>query len=171
MSTFRRNRKARRANLVELLFRLEQRPSPEELVELIGEVLDWFREHPDETDLRRLFAELISRTFIESGIPGPIPEDLLEMKTNLEGLVKTWKKQWRAEAMAEGRAVGRAKGRAEGKTDGLSEALVCVLTGKFGEVTPSVRERIRAANLATLKRWLKRAIAAPDLPSVFAQPR
>ena len=132
-------------------------------MELIGEVLDWFREHPDETDLRRLFAELISRTFIESGIPGPIPEDLLEMKTNLEGLVKTWKKQWRAEAMAEGRA--------EGKSDGLSEALVCVLTGKFGEVAPSVRERIRAANLATLKRWLKRAIAAPDLPSVFAQPR
>jgi hypothetical protein len=38
-------------------------------------------------------------------------------------------------------------------------------------VRPSLRKRIRGANLATLERWFKRAIVAPDLPSVFAEPR
>ena len=171
---------ARRANLATLLFRLERRPSSEELVELVDEAAGWFRQHPDEADLRQLFAKLVRRAFIESGIPGPIPEDLLEMKTNLEGLVKAnlekeakaYRKKLRAEALAEGltegRAEGLAEGRAQGKTDGLSEALACVLAERFGAVTPPLHEQIRAANLATLKRWLKRAIAAPDLLSVFA---
>ena len=149
----------RRASLVELLFRLEGRPSSEELVELIDEVVAWFRQHPDEADLRRLFTELVGRAYIESGVTGPIPEDLLEMKTNLEGLTKIWKKEWRAEGLAEGEAKGLVKGKAE--------ALVCLLAERFGAVRPSVRKRIYAANLATLERWLKRAIAAPDLPSVF----
>ena len=86
-------------------------------------------------------------------------EDLLEMKTNLEGLGKTWKRQWLAE------------GEAKGKTEGKAESLVCLLEGRFGTVTPSLHERISRANLATLECWFKRAIAAPDLLSVFAQPR
>ena len=157
----------RRASLVELLFRLEGRPSSEELVELIDEVVAWFRQHPDEADLRQLFTELVGRAYIESGVTGPIPEDLLEMKTNLEGLTKIWKKQWRAEGLAEGRAEGEAKGEAKGLVKGKAEALVCLLAERFGAVRPSLRKRIHAANLATLERWLKRAIAAPDLPSVF----
>ena len=161
MRTFRRKELVRPASLVELLFRLEQRPSSEELVELIDEVVGWFRRHPDETDLRQLFTELVSRAYIESGVTGPIPEDLLEMKTNLEGITKIWKKQWRAEGLAEGEAKGLAKGKAE--------ALVCLLAERFGAVRPSVRKRIHAANLSTLDRWFKRAIAAPDLPSVFTQ--
>jgi hypothetical protein len=128
-------------------------------VELIDEVVAWFRQHPDEAELRRLFTELVGRAYIESGVTGPIPEDLLEMKTNLEGLTKIWKKQWRAEGLAEGEAKGLVKGKAE--------ALVCLLAERFGAVRPSVRKRIYAANLATLECWLKRAIAAPDLPSVF----
>ena len=90
-------------------------------------------------------------------------EDLLEMKTNLEGLGKTWKRQWLAE--------GEAKGKTEGKTEGKAESLVCLLEGRFGTVTPSLHERLSRANLATLECWFKRAIAAPDLLSVFAQPR
>jgi hypothetical protein len=126
-----------------------------ELEELVGQVVGWFRQHPDYADLRRLFTELVRRAFIELGVTGPIPEDLLEMKTNLEGLGKTWKRQWRA----------------EGKAEGMAEALVCLLSARFGTVAPSLHERIRGANLATLERWFKRAIAAPDLLSVFAQPR
>ncbi len=69
-----------------LLVRLEQPPSSEELEELVGQVVGWFRQHPDYVDLRRLFTELVRQAFIESGVTGPIPEDLLEMKTNLEKL-------------------------------------------------------------------------------------
>jgi hypothetical protein len=38
-------------------------------------------------------------------------------------------------------------------------------------VAPSWQKRIRGAKLATLERWFKRAIVAPDLPSVFNPPR
>ena len=149
----------RRASVAALLFRLEQPPSSEELEELVGQVVGWFRQHPDYTDLRRLFTELVRRAFIELGVTGPIPEDLLEMKTNLEKLGKTWKRQWLAE------------GKAEGELKRMATALVWLLADRFGTVTPSLHERISGANLATLERWFKRAIAAPDLLSVFAQPR
>ena len=163
MGAFPKDDLARRTSVAALLFRLEQPPSSEELKELVGEVVGWFRQHPDYADLRRLFTELVHRTFIELAVTEPIPEDLLEMKTNLERLGKTWKRQWLAE--------GRAEGKAEGILEGKAETLVCLLAERFGTVTPSLHERISGANLATLECWLKRVIAAPDLLSVFAQPR
>jgi hypothetical protein len=154
-----RDELTRRTSVTALLFRLEQPCSSEELKELVDEVVGWFRQHPNYADLRQLFTELVRRAFIELGETGPIPEDLLEMKTNLERLGKTWKRQWRAEGMAEGTLERQA------------ETLVWLLEGKFGTVTPSLYERISRANLATLERWFRRAVTAPDLVSVFAQPR
>ena len=154
-----RDELTRRTSVAALLFRLEQPSTSEELEELVGEVVGWFRQHPDYTDLRQLFTELVRRAFIELGEIGPIPEDLLEMKTNLEGLGRTWKRQWLAE------------GEAKGKLERQAEALVWLLAERFGTVTPSLHERISGANLATLECWFMRALAAPDLLSVFAQPR
>ena len=122
---------------------------------------------------------MVRQAFIELGVTGPIPEDLLEMKTNLAGVGKTWKRQWRAEGWAEGKAEGKLEGKIEGKIEGKvegklerqAEVLVWLLAERFGTVTPSLRERISGANLVTLECWFKRAIAAPDLLSVFAQPR
>ena len=167
MGSFPKDNLAQRTSVAALLFRLERSPSSEELEELVDEVVGWFRQHPDYVDLRRLFTELVRQALIESGVTGPIPEDLLEMKTNLAKLGKTWRRQWRAE----GKAEGIAEGIAEGKLEGKAEDLVCLLSERFGTVTPSLHERIRGANLATLECWFKRAIAAPDLLSVFGQPR
>jgi hypothetical protein len=159
MGAFSRDNLTRRTSVAALLFRLEQPLSSPELEELVGEVVGWLRQHPDYADLRRLFTELVRRAFLGLGVTRPIPEDLLEMKTNLETLGEVWKRQW----LAEGRAVGKAEGKAE--------ALVCLLAERFGTVRPSLRKRIRGANLATLECWFKRAIVAPNLPSVFARPR
>jgi hypothetical protein len=159
MGAFPRDDLTRRASVAALLFRLEQPLSSQELKELVGEVVGWVRQHPDYADLRRLFTELVRRAFIGLGVTRPIPEDLLEMKTNLETLGETWKQQW----LAEGEAMGHVRGKAE--------ALVWLLAERFGTVRPSLRKRIRGANSATLECWFKRAIAAPDLPSVFAEPR
>jgi len=76
---------------------------------------------------------------------------------------EAWKEQWLAEGKAEGLAEGKAKGKAE--------ALICLLVERFGAVAPSWQKRIRGAKLVTLERWFKRAIGAPDLPSVFNPPR
>jgi len=66
---------------------------------------------------------------------------------------------WHAQLLAEGVAKGKA------------EALICLLAERFGAVAPSRQKRIRGARLATLDRWFKRAIVAPDLRSVFSPPR
>jgi hypothetical protein len=166
MGAFPRDDLARRTSVAALLFRLEQPLSSQELKELVGEGVGWVRQHPDYADLRRLFTELVRRAFIELEVTRPIPEDLLEMKTNLEKLGTVWKRQW----LAEGRAEGKAEGKAVGKAEGKAEALEYVLAERFGTLRPSLRKRIRGADLATLECWFKRAIVAPDLPSIFAQP-
>jgi hypothetical protein len=153
----------RRTGVAALLFRLEPPLSSQELEELVGKMVGWLRQYPDYAELRRLFTELVRRAFIELGVTRPIPEGLLEMKTNLEKLGAVWKRQWAAEVWAEWKA--------EGKVEGWAQSLVDLLTERFGTVSPSLRKRIRGANLATLKCWFKRAIVAPDLASVFAQPR
>ena len=81
------------------------------------------------------------------------------MKTVLSTQLEVWREQWLAE--------GEAKGKAEGK----AEALICLLRERFGAVAPSRQKRIHGAKLVTLERWFKRAIVAPDLPSVFNPPR
>jgi hypothetical protein len=108
MGAFPRDDLTRRTSVAALLFRLEQPLSSQELEELVGEVVGWVRQHPDYSDLRRLFTELVRRAFIGLGVTKPIPEDLLEMKTNLERLGEVWKRQWLAEGRAEG---GRGEGR------------------------------------------------------------
>ena len=157
----------RRTSAAALLFRIEQRSSTEELEALVGDVIRWLRQHPDCSELRELFTELVRQAFASMGVIRPIPEDLLMMKSNLATIGKYWMRQWRAEGRAEGKAEGRAEGRAEAK----AEALVCLLTERFGTVESSLRERINRANLATLDYWFKHAIVAPDLSSVFAQRR
>ena len=74
-----------------------------------------------------------------------------------------WKQQW----LAEGRAAGKVEGKIEGKAEAWADALVNILVARFGALAPPLRERIREATLATLECWFRRAIAAPDLRSVF----
>ncbi|MFL6600426.1 MAG: Rpn family recombination-promoting nuclease/putative transposase [Steroidobacteraceae bacterium] len=115
---------ARRASLAALLFRLEQRHPPEQIEQLLGEVIGWFRRHEGYGRLRELFAELVREALAGFGLKLPASEDLLDMKTNLSTLGETWKQQWRAEGLAEGRADGLAEGRAEGRADGLADGLI-----------------------------------------------
>jgi hypothetical protein len=153
----------RRASPVALLFRLERRHSPGELQELLDEVIGWFRQHEGYERLQGLFAELVREALAGRGVKLLGSENLSEMKTMISIDFDASKEQW----IAKGEAKGIAKGKAEGK----AEALVCLLTERFGAVAPSWQKRIRGAKLATLERWFKRAIVAPDLPSVFNPPR
>ena len=75
------------------------------------------------------------------------------------------------QSFAKGEAKGRAEGEAKGEAKGKAEALISLLSARFGTVAPSRQKRIRAAKLVTLDRWFSRAIVAPDLLSVFNPPR
>jgi hypothetical protein len=163
MTRFPKDELARRSSLVALLFRLEQRHSPEGLKVLLDELIGWFREHSGCERLQGLFTELIREAFARHGMSLPGSVNLLEVKSMLSIDFEPWKKQWLAE--------GEAKGKAEGKAQGKAEALISLLAGRFGTVPPSWRKRIQEAELTTLERWLERAIVAPDLSSVFNSPR
>jgi hypothetical protein len=155
ISAFAEDELARRSGLVALLFRLERRHSPEGLRVLLDEVIDWFRRHEGYGRLRGLFFELIRDAFARHRMSLSAFGNLLEVRSMLTIDFEPWKKKWRAE------------GKAEGKAD----ALISLLAGRFGAVAPSRQKRIRGARLATINRWFKRAIVAPDLPSVFTPPR
>jgi hypothetical protein len=146
---------ARRDSLVALLFRLEQQCPPQQLEELIEEVIGWFRQHEGFAELKRLVHELIEQAIHSVAPRVQIPDDLLEMKSMLATIGEVWKQQW----LAEGKAEGEIKGRAG--------ALVRLLVKRFGALAPPLRERIHKADLATIEIWFDRAIDAPDLPSVF----
>jgi hypothetical protein len=170
MGAFPRGDLTRRTSVAALLFLLERRSSTEELEALVDEVVGWLRQHPDCADLRRLFTEVVRQACAEVGVTRPMLgdlEELEEMKSNLATIGKYWKRQW----LAEGRAEGKAEGEAKGLVRGRAEALVCLLAERFGTVRPSLRKQIRGADLVTLECWFKRAIVAPDLPSVFSEPR
>ncbi len=67
---------------------------------------------------------------------------------------------------AEGRNEGRTEGRAEGRAEGEANILVRLLEKRFGVVSPRLRERILAADVATVEEWAERVLDAPDLQSV-----
>ena len=168
MGTFSKDALARRGTLVALLFRLEQGHPPEEINDLVGEVTGWFRRHEGYERLRGLFAELVREALAAHG--QKVSGDILEtttVKSNFAAHVGAWIQKVHAEGKAEGEAKGEAKGVVKGKAD----ALLCLLSDRFGDVTPSLDKRIRGAKLPTLDRWFKRAIVAPDLHSVFTPRR
>ena len=155
LGAFPQDELARRCSLTALLFRLEQRHSPEGLKELLEEVIGWFRRHEGCERLQGLFAELIREAVARCGMKLSGSGNLLGVKSMLTIEFEAWREQ----CLAEGEAKGMAKGKAE--------ALICLLAERFGAVAPSWQKRIRGARLVTLERWFKRAIVAPDLPSVF----
>ena len=85
------------------------------------------------------------------------------MPDHAEEIMQGFGKQY----FEEGIAVGEAQGRAEGKAEGESRALVRLLEKRLGPVSPTLRARIFAADLASIERWFDRALEATDLDSVF----
>jgi Putative transposase, YhgA-like len=197
MSAFSGDDLAGRRSLAALLFRLERPLAPEELEKVRGEVSDWFRQHPDQVRLRALFGELVRQAFNALLIEVPQSINLLEMnmRSNLATIGERWKQEamalgraegleqgkaegmelgkaeGKAQGMAEGKAQGKAEGRTEGKAEAKAEALVCLLVARFGALAPALRARIQRAELETLDRWFERAIAAPNVRSVFDSSR
>ena len=185
MGAFPTDELARRASLVALLFRLEHQLPLEEFDRALDDVIGWFRHHEGSERLRELFAELVREAFTRRGINVLASEELLNMKPNLEMTIASWQKQWLADAtaqglsqglsqgisqgLAQGLTQGLAQGLTQGKTEAKAEGLIWLLDQRFGLVAPSLRKRIHRAKLATLDRWFKLAIAAPDLRSVFAR--
>jgi hypothetical protein len=81
----------------------------------------------------------------------------------LATLGKTWREEWTAEGMAK----GRAQGLAEGQHQAQVRTLLRLLERRYGPVPEDIRERVEAADLPALDRWLDRILDAPNRDAVF----
>ena len=142
-------RQGQQLEALEAIFRLLKDLSPEfrrtEFIYMIA-TYRWI----DRADLRRALRKAM-------------PEREDEM---LSIAAQEWKEEWKAE----GRAEGKAEGKAEGRIEGRAQALLRILSRRFGEVPPERQREIEMADLATLDAWIDRAIDASSLHAVFEKP-
>jgi len=71
--------------------------------------------------------------------------------------------------VAKGRAEGRAEGVAKGRAEGVAEALLKIVTQRGLTLTAEQRRRIMGCtDVATLERWLGRALSASSVAELTA---
>jgi Putative transposase, YhgA-like/Domain of unknown function (DUF4351) len=165
----------RRDALVALLFRLENSPDPEQLVVLADAVLAWFRLHPEFEALRAIFAALLGAILAPLAPGARVPEELLEVRNMLATRAETWKRQWLEEGEQKGRLEGEQKGRLEGRLEGEQKGrregeaalLLRLLERRFGALPGWARDRVAAADTASLEEWGLRVLDACSLDDVW----
>jgi hypothetical protein len=138
-----------------LLFRLENARLPEQVVALVDAVIDWFRRHAGFEALMPLFAALAGRVveMAQDAAPGVrVSENLLEVRTMLATRAAEWKQQWRE----------------EGRLEGEAGFLLRLLEQRFGPLPAVVRDRIAAADLATVEAWGLRVLDAESIDEILA---
>jgi Domain of unknown function (DUF4351) len=54
-----------------------------------------------------------------------------------------------------------------GRAEGEAKLLIRLLEKRFGELTPDLRQRIFASDIAIIEGWFDRTVEARDLQSVF----
>ncbi len=97
--------------------------------------------------------ELVERVFEERG--GEIVETVAE--------------QLIQQGIEIGERKGRTEGRAEGRTEGRVEIVIALLTHRFDELSPSVRERVGRLGAEQLHRMTQAALDAHSLQDALAR--
>ena len=135
-------------NRVAALFRIETCRSLRELPRLTERLAALVPAR--EPELRRTFGiwlrSVLRRTFPGATIPGEVD---LEEAPMLEQTLLEWKDKIRRE------------GRREGRVEGLREALLQLMEGRFGSLSPEIRERVEAvSSMRRLQTLLERVLTA-----------
>ena len=63
--------------------------------------------------------------------------------------------------------LGRDEGLEQGRKEGIRDVLLRQLEQRFDELPAEVRQRIEAAEMSELDRWIDRVITAAALDDVF----
>lgn len=113
-------------NLVAGLFRLEHNRDEQDMLNILGRLVEWLKA-PEQTSLRRAFVVWIRRVLLPGRMPGmELPEfsslqDLHEVHDMLSERIKKWPDRWLAEGRQEGRQEGIEKGIQKGKLEARRE--------------------------------------------------
>ncbi len=167
-----------RGGLPALLFRLENSPTPSQLVGLAGDVLTWFSGHPGFDAARKVLVELLQVAMEPLDPSVRVPEDLLEVRNMLVTRMEKWVEQQRLELdqrVNEGvhQAKEQLKQQAEkaeqrGQQKGEATLLLRLLERRFGALPDLARVRVLAADTDTLEEWGLRVLEAATLDEVLA---
>ncbi len=144
-------------NLVSALIRLENSREPENVRQVVGDLIRWLKA-PGQDSLRRAFIVWVHRVLLPARLPGvelsPV-NDLLELDTMLAERVKEWTREW------------ENKGLQKGRQEGEALLLRRLLARRFGELPAWVDTRLGAASSDELEHWADRVLEAPTLEDVF----
>ncbi len=153
-------------NLVTALFRLEKSRDKGDILSVVENLIEWLSQ-PGQAELRRAFSVWMNRVMTP-------PEDGLDLE--LEGakeatdMLSKRMEEWRQEAREQGLREGREEGREEGARNGMSLLLVKMMETRFGEVSPSVVEKIGTLGSATLSEMAERILVAGSVAEVLGDP-
>ena len=157
----------RRDSLVALLFRLEAAPGPADLVDLVDEIIGWFRQHPDYETLKQLFTEIVGYALAEqagfaneqTALPA---NDLLEIRDMVPERFKRWADEVRAR-----RWLNSATKHCE-LAPVLAESLSsCLAAGSVRTVARLSPNGYRSAKAEELDEWMDRVMDAATVSDVF----
>mgnify|MGYP001243075949 CR=1 FL=1 len=162
-----------RGNRVALLFRIEQCRESSQLGPALA-ALSASLQRPEHQDLRTAFETWMRRVIIPR-LPGSDrlagAGDLMEMSTMLVERMYEWVEEARQEGRQEGRREGRQEGQREGRAQGCreGEALLLrrMLESRFGDLPPSIVQRLDEAPPEQLERWAVRLLSAATLEALF----
>jgi hypothetical protein len=162
---------ARRHNLAAALFRLELARTPDEIREVVQELIQWLKA-PEQRELRRTLTKWLLRLMRRRVTQNEIPEvqDLLEVDTMLAERIKRWTREWKEEGVREGFQQGIQQGELLWKRVQTASNLRRLLAKRFGPIPTEIELRISAASLEELEAWFDRAIDAQTLEEVFEKP-
>ena len=124
---------AERPGVVAQLLRLERAGGPDEVRQVVSELIEQLRA-PEYQQLRRAFAVWLGRVVLRrKSIAGtqamPEIEDLQEVDAMLEENAARWETQYKNQCIAIGRAEGMAEGRIEGMAEGRAAVALSMLEG------------------------------------------
>ena len=134
----------RSRGLVAQLLRLERAQEPEQVRQIVKELIVQLHE-PEYLLLRRAFTVWLNRVVLKrSGITEEVPEfqDLREVDAMLEERAA----QWKDEYIRQGVMIGKAEGKAEGRAEGIGLALRDLLEARFGTLPQSVTSYIASSS-------------------------
>ncbi|ALG66783.1 Rpn family recombination-promoting nuclease/putative transposase [Beggiatoa leptomitoformis] len=182
-------------NLVAALFRIEKARNKEEVIAVLEALLQWLKE-PEQMGIRQAFAVWLNRVYLPHHLPNTeLPKliDLQEINVMLAERVAIWyeegvqkgmqagmqegllkgiqqgREEGREQGREEGREQGREQGLMEGQATGIKNAMLAVLTMRFGKVSPVLQQAINDVHEITQLEDLMRQAVIIDSLTTFQQ--
>ena len=121
---------------------------------------------PAGDDLRRQTMEYVLRVY-DLGMEELRTRLRNEGHNEMEALVGTIAETLLEQGEVRGLAKGRAQGEALGLAKGKAETFLHLAQVKFGDIPAARADEVRAADAATLDRWLEVLIGADTLDEIF----